>query len=62
LPVGESLVIAPVTAEDIRAFLLAFPIASGEWESIRTSLDSTGGRQPPGDLMAQIERFYRMAP
>lgn len=61
LPVGESLVVPPVIAANLRAFLQAFPANSGEWGAISASLASTGIRQAPGDLISLIEQFYGVA-
>lgn len=58
LPVGESLVVPPVIAADLRAFIQAFPAISGEWAAISASLASSGIRQASADLISLIEQFY----
>ncbi len=62
LPVGESLSVHAVIAEDIRSFLRASPATSGEWEPILASLAATGIRMSPADLIGLIERFFGVTP
>jgi hypothetical protein len=48
--------------EDLKAFLAAFPVASGEWTPILDSLKTTfgGTRIRPEDLIAAIRTYFTL--
>lgn len=61
LPVGESLPVPAVIAQDMQSFLAAFPPTAGEWRAISASLAATGIRIPPDALIGSLRQFFGVA-
>lgn len=59
LPVGENLSLPSIIADDLRAFLTAFPVSSPEWSSILNSLAATGITMSPDALIQILEQFFQ---
>lgn len=62
LPVGETLDLTSGIMGDINTFLSAFPVESPEWLSIRQSLDNSGIRMTPPDLLATLKTYFKISP
>lgn len=62
LPVGESVALPSVIADDLRAFLGQHPATSPEWTAISQSLATTGIRIPAADLLATLHTFFGLTP
>ena len=62
LPVGEKLDIPPGIMEDLKTFLTFFSAESPEWPAIRQSLDNSGIRMTPTDLLGIMHTYFQVKP
>jgi hypothetical protein len=60
LPVGETLDLIPGIMADLDAFLGAFPPESPEWPAIRQSLNNSGIRMTPPELIAIMKTYFQV--
>ncbi len=61
LPVGQELDLLGKIAEDVRAFLKAFPVTSPEWPAIIQSLGNSGIRLTPFDLLGIMKTYFKVS-
>jgi hypothetical protein len=61
LPVDEHLELPEDIAEDLRAFLSAFPATSLGWRAISQSLENSGIRMAPPNLLGILKTYFHIA-